>query len=90
MMNIENIKIKKSFHVEIRDVLDAHLNSLAYPMDSFLENSLTESEIFSIVKEDAIIGYAAVQGDYLFFFHIILQEFKSALQYLRNSAKAVI
>lgn len=78
MMNIENSKIRKSRHVEIRDILNAHLNSLAYPMDSFLEDCLTDSEIFSIVKEEEIIGYAAVQGDYLLFFHVILQEFKSA------------
>lgn len=87
MMNIENITIKKSSHVEIRDVLNSHMNSLAYPMDSFLENSLTESEIFSIVKEETIIGYAAVQGDYLFFFHIILQEFQSAPEIFEEFCK---
>ncbi len=54
-----NFEIKKSTHVEINEVLESHLNSLAFPMDSFLEDMLTASEIFSIVINNAIIGYAA-------------------------------
>ena len=77
-MCIKNIEIKKSTHSAISEVLNSHLNSLAFPMDSFLEDMLTASEIFSIKKHAAIIGYAAVQGDYLCFFHILLGEFNNA------------
>jgi hypothetical protein len=77
-LNMKNIKFKKSTQVEISEVLAAHLNSLSQPMDSFLEDMLTASEIFSIENHDKVIGYAAKQGDYLGFFHIILKEFNSA------------
>lgn len=73
-----NFEIKKTTHVEINGVLESHLNSLAFPTDSFLEDMLTTSEIFSIVKNNTIIGYAAKQRDHLCFFHIIVKEFKSA------------
>ena len=73
-----NFEIKKTTHVEINGVLESHLNSLAFPMDSFLEDMLTASEFFSIVKNSTSIGYAAKQGDHLCFFHTIVKEFKSA------------
>ena len=73
-----NFEIKKSTHIEINGVLETHLNSLAFPMDSYLEDMLTASEIFSIVKDNTIIGYAAKQGDHLCFFHIVVKESKSA------------
>lgn len=73
-----NFEIKITTHVEINGVLESHLNSLAFPMDSFLEDMLTASEFFSIVKNSTSIGYAAKQGDHLCFFHTIVKEFKSA------------
>lgn len=77
-MNIKNIEIKKSTLVSISEVLNSHLDSLAFPMDSYLEDMLTACEIFSIVKHDAIIGYAAVKGNYLCCFHVVLGEFNNA------------
>ena len=73
-----NFEIKITTHVEINGVLESHLNSLAFPMDSFLEDMLTASEFFSIVKNSTSIGYAAKQGDHLCFFHTIVKEFRSA------------
>jgi len=76
-MNI-NFEINKSTLAEVNGALESHLNSLAFPIDSYLEDMLTVSEIFSIVKNNTIIGYAAKQRDHLCFFHVIVKEFKSA------------
>jgi len=75
---MKNIDLKKSTHEHISEVLKSHLNSLSQPMDSFLEDMLSASEIFSIEKQDIVIGYAAKQDDYLCFFHVVLNEFNSA------------
>ena len=73
-----NFEINKSTLAEVNGALESHLNSLAFPIDSYLEDMLTVSEIFSIVKNNTIIGYAAKKRDHLCFFHVIVKEFKNA------------
>lgn len=45
---------------EIREIIDKHIESLSYPMDSCLEERLLEAGIYKIILNSRCIGYEAV------------------------------
>ncbi|KAF0193924.1 MAG: N-acetyltransferase GCN5 [Bacillota bacterium] len=53
------------------ELLAAYLQSLPSPMDSYLEDNLDKSQIFSIMASDTHIGFLGVQGATLWFFYVV-------------------
>ena len=83
-MNHHNIGIQQSNLTQIEPILQAHLRAFAFPMDSFLEDRLTNSEIYAISSEDQLIGYASVFEGVLYFFHVLLAHFSLAPEILEK------
>lgn len=63
---------------EIREIIDKHIESLSYPMDSWLEDRLVEAAIYKIIYKSCCIGYAGQIEETLHFFHIGKEHFSYA------------
>lgn len=50
--------------------LSEYLKTLAYPMDSYMEDHLEQSEIFSVYASDLHIGFAVKEKETLWFFYL--------------------
>lgn len=67
---VDKIEIVKSNIKEIDELVKSHIESLSYPMDSWLEDRLLESEIYNLMYESNCIGYAGLIKDTLQFFYV--------------------
>ncbi len=67
---INLIKIIRSDLKEMDELIRKHIGSLIYPMDSYLEDMLIESDIYKIIYEKNHIGYTAIKNDCLNFFYM--------------------
>lgn len=65
-----NISFYKSDWRNNKLFLEQYLDTLPYPMESFMEDNLENSEVFSINAEEHHIGFAAKQEETLYFFYI--------------------
>ncbi len=63
---------------DVKGDIEDHLASLAYPMDSWLEDRLMESVSYKLMHEDMCIGYAGLIAETLHFFHVRKEHFKYA------------
>lgn len=75
---IGELKIVKSTMDQVMDVIQKHIQSLAFPMDSYLEDSLYGCEIFCIQANGECIGYGAVSENELQFFHVVREYYQYA------------
>ena len=73
-----NFEIKKSGIKEIDALIKAHIKSLAYPLDSWLEDQLFNSTVYKLMYGTKCIGYAAQKKQTLQFFHVRRKYFKHA------------
>jgi hypothetical protein len=73
-----SITIGESNLDEIYNVIDSHIESLAYPMDSFLEDKLLSCDKYKILFNNKLIGYAGVYAEELYFFHVLHKYFDFA------------
>lgn len=62
----------------IKEIIKSHIDSLPYPMDSWLEDRLLESVIYKLMYEDRCIGYAGIIKETLQFFHVLREYFRYA------------
>lgn len=74
----KHIKIIASDHNDTGHLIKLHLQSLAYPMESWQEDNLLKSKIHKIYYKDRIIGYASIDGELLGSFHVINSYFRYA------------
>ena len=48
---VDKVEIVKSNIKEIDELVKSHIESLSYPMDSWLEDRLLESDIYNLMHE---------------------------------------
>jgi GNAT superfamily N-acetyltransferase len=82
MKNTQNptnkFEIKKSDLKEVNSQVKSHVKGLAFPMDSWLEDSLMNSITYKLMCGNKCIGYAAVLKKTLQFFHVRKRYFRYA------------
>lgn len=83
----DEIKIIESNISEINEIVLCHIDSLAYPMDSWLEDRLTEAMMYKIEFEEKCIGYIGIIDDTIQFFYVCQEYFKYAPTILENFVK---
>lgn len=64
------VKFNKSDWEYNKIYLEEYLRTLSCPMDSYMEDNLEKSEIFSVNVEDKHVGFAAKQEETLYYFYI--------------------
>lgn len=69
---------KNSDVTEANCIILEHLISLPFPIESYLEQTLYDSDIFLIVNSGCEIGYASISGDVLTFFYVKTPFFRMA------------
>lgn len=67
---MENIFFKKSTHIEAADIITEHLKSMEYPLDSYMETKLTNSEIAEVQLYGNTVGYVATIDEMIWFYYI--------------------
>lgn len=67
---VDKVEIVKSNIKEINELVKSHIESLSYPMDSWLEDRLLESDIYNLMYEKNSIGFAGLIRDTLQFFYV--------------------
>ena len=87
MITITNIKIKISSLTKIKDLIQEHIRSLPFPLDSYLEDLLISSDIYSFEYNDLNIGYFAVKNNTINFFYVKKEYFKVAPALLERLIK---
>lgn len=78
MKVLKSFQIVESNHEEAKGIIKAHIDSLAYPLDSWLEDRLLESLIFKLMHNDVCIGYGGQVKETLHFFHVLPGYFRYA------------
>lgn len=68
---MSEIQINKSTIEDTLEAIHAHIESLVYPMDSYLEDLMYASNIYRFDFNDVCIGYCAITENTLNFFHVI-------------------
>ncbi|MCX7921455.1 MAG: hypothetical protein N3B21_05470 [Clostridia bacterium] len=63
---------------ETREIIERHIESLSYPIDSWLEGRLLEAAIHKIIYNSCCVGYAGQIEETLHFFHICKEYFRFA------------
>ncbi|MCR3922772.1 MAG: hypothetical protein NUK65_09695 [Firmicutes bacterium] len=63
---------------EINQLIHAHVATLAYPLDSWLEDRLFEADIYKLMLNQKCAGYAAINKDLLQFFYVRQEYFHLA------------
>lgn len=63
-------EFKTSSLQENSALLTEYVESLAYPMDSFVEDNLIKAAIHSIVVNNKPVGFLGIQGETLWFFYL--------------------
>lgn len=77
-MNEKTLCIHASSLYKIKPIVEAHLRALTLPMDSYLEYRLTVSQIYEIVYNGKLIGYAGFNDGVLSYFHVLLAHYDLA------------
>ncbi|MBT3318603.1 MAG: hypothetical protein HN948_10075 [Clostridia bacterium] len=75
---MKDIFIKKTTLGDAKDLVDDHISSLAFPLDSYLEDILLDAQIYCFVRDDNLIGYFAVSERTMQFFHVIKSHYRYA------------
>jgi GNAT superfamily N-acetyltransferase len=74
----ETLAIVPSTIQEIEAEIQSHVESLSYPMDSWLEDSLLGSVVYKLICETTCIGYAAQLKQVLQFLYVRKGHFRYA------------
>lgn len=69
---------------ETREIIENHIKSLSFPMDSWIEDRLIESVKYKIMYEGNCIGYAGIIDEMLHFFHVTKKNFRYAAPILER------
>lgn len=75
---MKSFQISESNFEDAKGIIQAHIDSLAYPLDSWLEDRLLESVIFKLIYDDVCIGYGGQVKETLHFFHVLTNYFRYA------------
>ena len=80
--NTKEFEIHKTELDYINCIIKEHIDSLSFPMDSWLEDRLIESVKYKIMYKHDCIGYAGIIGETLHFFHVTKKNFRYAASIL--------
>lgn len=77
-MNENLLAIVQSDLEHVKPLIEAHLNTFTYPMDSYLEFRLSTSKVYEIVYNGNRIGYAGFNEEVLSYFHVLIEYYDFA------------
>lgn len=80
----ENYTVIKSTMGKLTDIIGQHAHSLSYPMDSWLEDQLSEADCLDIIYDGSTVGYAGIKEQNLRFFYIMPTHFSHAPEILQR------
>lgn len=83
----KNLNIKKVEIKDVSDILNEHIESLSYPMDSWMEDRLVESTKYQLMYGEICIAYIGILKDILHFFYVKKAYFKYAPAILEKVIK---
>jgi hypothetical protein len=72
MKSIE-LKFEKSSYQEATLIVDEHIHSLAFPLDSYLEDKLLMSNLYHIIIGGEINGYFVISDNTIQFFYLRIE-----------------
>ena len=75
---IKKIGIFKTSIEDISHMIEEHMGTLTFPLDSWLEDNLMESTKYKFITDRTCIGYAGVIGDILHSFYVKKKYFNYA------------
>lgn len=81
------VAIENSSIDECMDLIMEHVQSLAHPMDSFLEEQMFTGVVYCYRKDDERIGYCCVKEESIEFFYVKKQHFACAPNILEQTTK---
>jgi GNAT superfamily N-acetyltransferase len=85
---LESFQLIDSNYDDAKAIITAHIDSLAYPLDSWLEDRLLESAISKVLHEGVCIGYFGQVKETLHFFHVLKGYFRYAPALLEKVIRA--
>jgi len=75
---MKGIFISESSVHEVRAAINAHIRSLAFPMDTWLEEAMLTSDIYSFKFDSQCVGYCAIKDQEMHFFHVFQSAYRHA------------
>ena len=78
MIYMTDITIQKSTAHTSADAVNAHLGSLKYPIDSWLEDKLLGGDLYRFERDGLCVGYCVIEERTLRFFHVLREYYKDA------------
>jgi GNAT superfamily N-acetyltransferase len=78
------MNIVKTDQQEIRELLLEHMRSLVYPMDSWLEDKVSACELYQLILEETLVGYAGSIKETIHFFYVKKEHYRYAAQILEQ------
>ena len=82
---MNDIITRKTTYDEIKELVGEHIASMAYPLDSYLEDILLTGDIYCFAAENQHIGYYAVGEETLQFFYVCKRFFRHAPSLLESA-----
>ena len=78
MKHMTDITITKSTVQASADAVNAHMGSLRYPIDSWLEDALLGGDLYRFERHGLCVGYCVIDGRVLRFFHVLHEHYRYA------------
>ena len=72
-MDMADLNIIKSCYEDASDIVDEHISSLVFPLDSFLEDKLLMGELYIIEVSGERAGYFVRTDKTMYFFYLALK-----------------
>ncbi len=72
-MILSEFSFKKTCYQEAKDMVVEHINSLAFPLDSYLEDKLLMSDLYIILTGGKETGYFVISDKTIQFFYLRLE-----------------
>ena len=84
---MDQITIRKANLQSAMDVVLSHIESLSYPLDSWLEDALAGSEIYVFIDCTSVVGYCAAKERVLQFFYVLPSAYRYAPALFERTVK---
>lgn len=75
---MNDIRIVKTALIDIMDVVRAHIGTLTFPLDSYLEDALMAGDCCCFECGGRRVGYCVIEGDALQFFYVLPKAYRYA------------
>lgn len=69
------VTFEKAEKTKLDLLIKEHMDTLAYPLDSYMENKLLKGDFYGIHREGKTIGYCVIKEEILWYFYITKEFF---------------